>query len=63
MEQDFYVGRLRSHGLQVLIPDEPDRTVVHEVIYGELVRGSLRQTQSASTCGSSTVCVTAEPTG
>jgi aspartate racemase len=22
-----------------LIPDEPDRTVVHEVIYGELVRG------------------------
>jgi aspartate racemase len=39
MEQDFYVGRLRSHGLQVLIPDEPDRTVVHEVIYGELVRG------------------------
>ncbi len=39
MEQDFYVGRLRDRGLEVLIPDEPDRTVVHEVIYGELVRG------------------------
>ena len=39
MEQDFYVGRLRDRGLEVLIPDEPDRTVVHKVIYGELVRG------------------------
>lgn len=40
MEQDFYVGRLRArHGLNVLVPDEPDRSLVHEVIYGELVRG------------------------
>ena len=40
MEQDFYVGRLRRvHGLTVLVPDEPGRTLVHEVIYGELVRG------------------------
>jgi aspartate racemase len=39
MEQDFYVGRLRDWGLEVLIPDEPDRTVVHDAIYSELVRG------------------------
>jgi aspartate racemase len=40
MEQDFYVGRLREmHGLTVLVPDEPDRSVVHDVIYQELVRG------------------------
>ncbi len=40
MEQDFYRGRLEErHGLAVLIPDEPDRTTVHDVIYGELVRG------------------------
>jgi len=40
MEQAFYVGRLRElHGLTVLVPDEPDRTVVHDVIYQELVRG------------------------
>jgi aspartate racemase len=40
MEQDFYVGRLReAHGLTVLVPDEPDRTAVHNVIYDELVRG------------------------
>lgn len=42
MEQDFYVGRLRDrHGLTVLVPAEPDRTVVHDVIYQELVRGVI----------------------
>jgi aspartate racemase len=40
MEQDFYVGRLRDrHGLEVLVPPEPDRTAVHDTIYRELVRG------------------------
>ncbi len=40
MEQDFYVGRLRDmHGLEVLVPDEPDRRIVHDVIYGELCVG------------------------
>lgn len=39
MEQDFYRGRLGAHGLEVLVPEEPDRTVVHDVIYGELVVG------------------------
>lgn len=39
MEQTFYVDRLRDHGLTVLVPDEHDRTVVHDIIYEELVRG------------------------
>ncbi|MCL4115477.1 UNVERIFIED_CONTAM: hypothetical protein GTU68_033885 [Idotea baltica] len=39
MEQDFYRGRLERQGLTVLVPDEPDRTVVHNVIYDELVQG------------------------
>lgn len=39
MEHEFYRARLSSHGLEVLVPDEPDRTTVHEVIYDELVRG------------------------
>ncbi|NNE96921.1 MAG: aspartate/glutamate racemase family protein [Acidimicrobiales bacterium] len=39
MEQDFYRGRLESHGLIALVPDEPDRTSVHDVIYNELVQG------------------------
>jgi aspartate racemase len=40
MEQDFYVGHLRDeHGLEVLIPGEDDRRIVHEVIYEELCVG------------------------
>lgn len=40
MEQDFYRRRLEDrYQLQVLVPDEPDRTLVHDVIYAELVRG------------------------
>lgn len=39
MEHGFYRDRLRQHGLSVLVPGEPDRTIVHDVIYDELVRG------------------------
>jgi aspartate racemase len=40
MEQDFYVGRLRdTHGLDVLVPEQADRRIVHDVIYGELCVG------------------------
>lgn len=41
MEQDFYRGRLATHGLEVIVPDEPDRTTVHDVIYDELVQGTV----------------------
>jgi len=42
MEKDFYRGRLEGHGLEVLVPQEPDRTVVHDTIYDELVQGVIR---------------------
>lgn len=42
MEQDFYRGRLESHGLEVLTPDEPGRALVHRVIYEELCLGIVR---------------------
>ena len=43
MEEDFYRGRLESiHGLQVVIPDEGGRELVHQVIYEELVQGKIR---------------------
>jgi aspartate racemase len=43
MERDFYRGRLQAtHGLAVLVPDEPDRTLVHQIIYDELVQGIIR---------------------
>lgn len=41
MEQDFYRGRLEARGLEVLVPEEPDRTLVHDVIYDELVQGRI----------------------
>jgi aspartate racemase len=40
MEQDFYVGRLRSkHGLDIIVPNEADRKTTHAVIYDELCKG------------------------
>jgi aspartate racemase len=43
MEQDFYKGRLHEHhGLEVIVPDEGDRRIVHEIIYKELVLGQIR---------------------
>ena len=42
MSQDFYRGRLESHGLTVLVPDEADQALVHRVIYEELCRGVVR---------------------
>ncbi len=41
MEKDFYRSRLESHGLSVIVPDEADRTIVHDVIYDELVQGQI----------------------
>lgn len=42
MEQDFYKGRLiQNFGLDVLIPIEEDRAIIHRVIYDELVLGKI----------------------
>ncbi|MGB7341270.1 MAG: aspartate/glutamate racemase family protein [Phototrophicaceae bacterium] len=43
MEQDFYKGRLvNKHELDVLIPDDTSRQIVHDIIYTELVRGEVK---------------------
>jgi len=44
MEMTFYSDRLEQHGIEVLVPDEPDRTIVHDIIYDELVRGVVSPT-------------------
>jgi aspartate racemase len=42
MEQDFYRGRLEArHGLEILVPEAPDRRELHRVIYEELCRGRV----------------------
>lgn len=42
MEKDVYRTRLEAHDVHVIIPDEPDRTMVHDVIFDELVQGIVR---------------------
>jgi aspartate racemase len=42
MEQDFYRARLETrHGLQVVVPGDAGRALVHRVIYEELCRGQV----------------------
>jgi aspartate racemase len=44
MEMDFYRTRLeKAHGLEVLVPEAPEREIVHQVIYDELGRGIVRE--------------------
>jgi len=45
MEQAFYKDRLKdTFGLDVLVPDDADRTVVHDIIYKELIAGVVSET-------------------
>lgn len=49
MEMEFYRGRLESkHGLTVVTPPEPDRTIVHDVIFDELVLGEIKAESKAA---------------
>jgi len=48
MEQDFYKGRLTNkYDLQVLVPGESDRALVHRVIYKELCLGKIESDSKA----------------
>lgn len=48
MEQDFYRARLSAGGLDILTPEEADRTEVHRVIYEELCRGAVKDSSRDS---------------
>ncbi|CCQ94473.1 putative racemase [[Clostridium] ultunense Esp] len=42
MEQDFYKGRLiKKHGLEVIVPYDEEREMIHHVIYHELCLGEI----------------------
>ena len=41
MEGKFYKERLEKKGIEVLIPDETDRQIIHDIIYNELILGIL----------------------
>jgi aspartate racemase len=51
MEQAFYRARLVRHGLTVVVPDEPDRSLVHDVIYDELVQGVVSAVSKSAYLG------------
>ena len=42
MEQPFYRERLRRHGVEALLPSEPDRARLHAIIFDELVQGRFK---------------------
>jgi aspartate racemase len=43
MEQDFYKGRLKEkHNVDVVIPTDEDREIVHKIIYNELCLGNIK---------------------
>jgi aspartate racemase len=49
MEQNFWKDRLRhGFGLDVMVPEERDRTIVHDVIFEELCRGVIEETSRDS---------------
>ncbi|HZH93455.1 MAG TPA: aspartate/glutamate racemase family protein [Tissierellaceae bacterium] len=41
MEGTFYREKLEEKGIEVIIPTESDRQVVHDIIYNELILGEL----------------------
>jgi aspartate racemase len=41
MSQPFYADRLHGHGLEVVVPTEPDQETVHRIIYEELCLGTF----------------------
>jgi aspartate racemase len=49
MEEEFYKGRLSGkYGLQVLVPEQAERDLVHQVIYDELCLGVIRDPSRAA---------------
>lgn len=41
MNSDFYRLKLEEKGIEVIIPDEADQKIIHDVIYHELILGKI----------------------
>lgn len=48
MEESFYVDRIASHGLEVLVPTAEDQALVNGIIYDELVHGVVTEASRLS---------------
>lgn len=42
MQQNFLKDRISRHGIEILVPDQPDRAIIHDVIYNELAKGIFK---------------------
>lgn len=42
MEHDFYAARMRTFGINVVVPDEDGRTATHDIIFRELCMGEIK---------------------
>lgn len=42
MEHGFYTERMRGHGLDPMVPEAADRSLVHDVIFDELCAGTVK---------------------
>ena len=48
MEQDFYKNRMIDEfGIDVIVPNSDDQTIVHDIIYNELCLGVINETSRA----------------
>ena len=43
MEEDFYKERLRKFGLEIIIPEEEEREIIHTIIFKELCLGEIKE--------------------
>jgi|SRR5215213_2375161 len=39
MEQPFFIERLSKYGIEVIVPEENDRTFIHSTIFNEFGKG------------------------
>ncbi|MDO9418764.1 aspartate/glutamate racemase family protein [Pararhizobium sp.] len=44
MEHGFYGDRMKSHGIDMMVPGDADRKIVHDIIFSELCAGKVLDT-------------------
>lgn len=49
MEHGFYAQRMRDLGIDVMVPDAEGRTAMHDIIFGELCAGIVRDASRDTT--------------
>ena len=51
MQEPFFVDRIASHGLRVVVPDESRHDTIDRIIYDELVHGKVVDTSRTTVVG------------